>query len=130
MVEDPTTTGQITARLGHLYTQTIAAFPDTNWACHSPRPGTVSEHPLGRACDLTFGNTIGEAATGPALDLGWDVTNWMKDHAQTLGVAYLIWQNQIWSTARADEGWRPYERGTDVTTRHDDHLHVTVRAGI
>ena len=53
----------------------------------------------------------------------------MKDHAETLGIDYLIWQNQIWSTARAGEGWRPYERGTDVTTRHDDHLHVTVRAG-
>lgn len=129
LVDDPTTTGQITVRLLHLYTQTLAAFPDTSWACYSPRPGTVSEHPRGRACDLTFGNTIGEPATGPALDLGWDVTNWMKDHAETLGIDYLIWQNQIWSTARAGEGWRPYERGTDVTTRHDDHLHVTVRAG-
>ncbi|WP_449280371.1 M23 family metallopeptidase [Leucobacter sp.] len=127
LVPDPTSDGQITARMLHLYTQTIAAFPDTSWACYSPRPGTVSEHPLGRACDGTFGNAIGEAATGPALDLGWEVTNWMQEHAETLGIEYLIWQNQIWSTARADEGWRPYERGTDVTTRHDDHLHVTVR---
>ncbi|MFM2721683.1 M23 family metallopeptidase [Microbacterium mcarthurae (nom. nud.)] len=129
LVDDPTSDGQITARLLHLYIQTIAAFPDTSWACYSPRPGTVSEHPLGRACDGTFGNAIGEAATGPALDLGWEVTNWMQEHAETLGIEYLIWQNQIWSTARADEGWRPYERGTDVTTRHDDHLHLTVRAG-
>ena len=129
LVDDPTSDGQITARMLHLYTQTIAAFPDTSWACYSPRPGTVSEHPLGRACDGTFGNAIGEAATGPALDLGWQVTNWMQEHADTLGIDYLIWQNQIWSTSRADEGWRPYERGTDVTTRHDDHLHVTVRAG-
>ncbi|MCJ2194796.1 M23 family metallopeptidase [Kaistella montana] len=129
MVDDPTSDGQITARMLHLYTQTIAAFPDTSWACYSPRPGTVSEHPLGRACDGTFGNAIGGAATGPALDLGWQVTNWTREHADTLGIDYLIWQNQIWSTARADEGWRPYERGTDVTTRHDDHLHVTVRAG-
>lgn len=87
------------------------------------------EHPLGRACDLTFGNTIGQAATGPALDAGWAVTNWMKTNAETLGVEYLIWQNQIWSLARDTEGWRPYEHGTDVTTRHDDHLHVTVRSG-
>lgn len=129
LVDDPTSDGQITARMLHLYTQTIAAFPDTSWACYSPRPGTSSEHPLGRACDLTFGNAIGEPATGSALDLGWEVTNWMQEHADTLGVEYLIWQNQIWSTARADEGWRPYERGTDVTTRHDDHLHVTARAG-
>ncbi|WP_374225750.1 MULTISPECIES: M23 family metallopeptidase [unclassified Microbacterium] len=129
MVDDPTSSGQITARLLHLHTQGTATFPDSSWACYSPRPGTVSEHPLGRACDLTFGNAIGQAATGPALDAGWAVTNWMKTNAEILGVEYLIWQNQIWSLARDAEGWRPYERGTDVTTRHDDHLHVTVRSG-
>ena len=47
----------------HLLTQTRAAFPDSGWACWSPRPGTSSEHPLGRACDVTFGNTIGTAAS-------------------------------------------------------------------
>ena len=43
-----------------LYQQTLAAFPDTGWGCYSPRPGTKSEHPLGRACDITFGNRIGQ----------------------------------------------------------------------
>lgn len=131
MVDDPTSNGQITARTLHLYQQTRAAFPDTSWACWSPRPGTTSEHPLGRACDVTFGNPIGQRPTPAQLEAGWQVTNWMKQHAQVLGVEYLIWQGKIWSLARDSEGWRPYDGGgmhdpADVTGGHYDHLHVTV----
>ncbi|MDN5760188.1 MAG: M23 family metallopeptidase, partial [Tomitella sp.] len=89
LVDDPTSDGQITARMLHLYQQGTAAFPDTSWACYSPRPGTRSEHPLGRACDLTFGNTIGQHPTPAQFEAGWDVTNWMQAHAETLGVEYL-----------------------------------------
>ena len=133
-VDDPTSGGQITARLLHLYTQTIAAFPDTSWVCYSPRPGTVSEHPLGRACDGTFGNAIGSQPTPAQRELGWEVTNWMKDNADVLGVEYLIWQGQIWSVARDADGWRPYNGGgmhdpASITGGHYDHLHVTVKAG-
>ena len=126
LVDDPTTGGQITRRTLHLYQQTSAAFPDTTWACYSPRPGTVSEHPLGRACDLAFGNAIGQLPTPAQREYGWEVTNWMKEHADILGVDYLIWQNTIWSVGRDAEGWRDYPHGTDITTRHDDHLHVTI----
>ncbi len=129
MVDDPTSSGQITARMAHVMAQARAAFPDTSWACYSPRPGTVSEHPLGRACDVTFGNAIGQYPTPAQLEAGWALTNWLKDHAEVLGVEYLIWQDQIWSLARDAEGWRDYTRGTDITTRHEDHLHITVQAG-
>ncbi|WP_409048466.1 M23 family metallopeptidase [Microbacterium sp. HA-8] len=129
MVDDPTSDGQITARMAHVMVQARAAFPDTSWACYSPRPGTVSEHPLGRACDVTFGNAIGHHPTPAQLEDGWRVTNWLKDHAEVLGVEYLIWQDQIWSLARDAEGWRDYTRGTDITTKHIDHLHITVQAG-
>ena len=133
-VDDPTSGGQITARLLHLYTQTIAAFPDTSWVCYSPRPGTVSEHPLGRACDGTFGNAIGQRPTPAQRELGWDVTNWMKTHAEALGVEYLIWDGKIWSLARDAEGWRAYDGGgmhdpDSITGSHADHVHVSVRAG-
>src|SRR5699024_11761305 len=60
LVDDPTTDGQITRRMLHLYQQTSAAFPDASWACYSPRPGQASDHPLGRACDPTFGHPIGQ----------------------------------------------------------------------
>ena len=55
----------------------------------------------------------------------------MKDHAEALGVEYLIWDGRIWSISRDAEGWRPYDGGGmhdpgDVTGGHYDHLHVTV----
>lgn len=134
MVDDPTTNGQITTRMLHVYTQARAAYPDTSWSCYSPRPGTKSEHPLGRACDITFGNPIGTRPTPAQLEAGWAFTNWLKTNAQTLGVEYLIWQGQIWSLARDNEGWRPYNGGgmhdpTDITGGHYDHVHITVKQG-
>ena len=130
LVDDPTSDGQITERTAHVLAQVRAHFPATAWSCWSPRVGP-SEHPLGRACDGTFGNSIGTAATGSALDLGWKATNWLKANAQTLGVEYLIWQGRIWSVARSSEGWRPYDGGGmhdpgGVTGGHYDHLHFTV----
>ena len=129
MVDDPTSEGQITARTRHLYYEGMAVFPETSWACYSPRPGSKSEHPEGRACDVTFGNPIGKKPTPAQIEAGWEVTNWMKDNAEKLGVEYLIWQDKIWNINRDDEGWRDYTRGTDVTTKHLDHVHVTAQAG-
>lgn len=131
MVDDPTTDGQITERTAFVLAQVRQQFPNTAWSCYSPRPGQPSEHSLGRACDGTFGNSIGTRASGPALDLGWTVTNWMKANATKLGVQYLIWQGKIWSVARSAEGWRAYDGGgmydpTNVTGGHFDHLHFTV----
>lgn len=131
LVDDPTTDGQITRRTLHLYEQTIAAFPETTWACYSPRPGQTSEHPLGRACDIAFGNAIGQMPTPAQREYGWEVTNWMKEHADILGVEYLIWDGKIWSLGRDDEGWRDYDGGgmhdpDSITGGHLDHLHVTV----
>jgi hypothetical protein len=130
LVDDPTTDGYITDQTAHVLAQVRATFPDTAWACWSQRPGTASEHEIGRACDGTFGNAIGTAATGPALDLGWNVTSWLKANAARLGVEYLIWQGRIWSVARSTEGWRRYDGGgmhdpTSVTGGHFDHLHFT-----
>jgi hypothetical protein len=130
LVNDPTTDGQITERTAHTLAQVRAHFPESHWSCWSERASTQSDHPLGRACDGTFGNSIGTAATGPALDLGWRITNWLKDNARTLGIEYLIWQGRIWSVARGSEGWRPYDGGGmhdpySVTGGHFDHCHWT-----
>lgn len=130
MVDDPTSAGQITERTAYILSQVRARFPNNAWSCWSERPGDDSEHEIGRACDGTFGNSIGTAAAGASLEFGWAVTNWLKDHAETLGVEYLIWQGRIWSVAHASEGWRPYDGGgmhdpTSVTGGHFDHCHFT-----
>ena len=133
LVNDPTTDGKITARTAHVLAQVRAQFSSTAWSCYSPGHGRPPDHSVGRACDGTFGNSIGQAASGPALDLGWRVTNWLKANAETLGVEYLIWQGHIWSVARSSEGWRAYDGGGmfdphSVTGGHFDHLHFTVRS--
>lgn len=132
MVEDPTTGGQITARMAQVMAQIQTSFPDTSWGCYSPRPGTKSEHPLGRACDVTFGNAIGSYPSPAQLDAGWEVTNWVKNNAQTLGVEYLIWQGKIWVLSQNTQGWQAYNGGgmhdpAAITGGHYDHLHITVK---
>ncbi|WP_448232294.1 M23 family metallopeptidase [Microbacterium lacticum] len=134
LVDDPTTSGRITARMAYVMAQAKQAFPDTGWACWSPRPGTKSEHPLGRACDVTFGNHIGQAAKGASLEAGWAMAHWLQTNADTLGIQYLIWQGKAWTRARSDAGWRPYDGGgmhdpTSITGGHYDHVHITVKAG-
>ncbi len=129
LVDDPTSSGQLTARTAYVLAEIRTRFPSSSWACW--RAGdSRSEHPDGRACDGTFGNGIGEPATGHSLTLGWQVTTWLKTNARTLGVEYLIWQGRIWSMARDTEGWRPYDGGGmhdpySVTGGHFDHLHWT-----
>lgn len=131
---DPTGTGGfVTSQLAHLITQTQQAFPDSGWACWSPRPGSRSEHPLGRACDITVGNQIGTMPDADQLAYGWQMATWLQVHAEALQVTYVIWQGLIWSHTRTTEGWRPYNGGgmhdpSDVTGGHYDHLHVTVDA--
>jgi hypothetical protein len=131
LVPDPTSSGLITRQLLHLIAETRRAFPETGWACWSPRPGTSSEHPVGRACDVTFGNQIGNYPTDTQLAEGWRMTTWLQQHADALRIEYLIWQGLIWSVARDDEGWRPYDGGgmhdpDSPTGGHYDHLHITL----
>ncbi|WP_116953337.1 lytic transglycosylase domain-containing protein [Jiangella endophytica] len=130
-IPDPTSSGLITRQLLHLIAETRRAFPETGWACWSPRPGTSSEHPVGRACDVTFGNQIGTFPTDVQVAEGWLMATWLQQHAAALRVEYLIWQGLIWSLARDDEGWRPYDGGgmhdpNSPTGGHYDHLHITV----
>ena len=133
MKTNPTGTGGfVTRELAHLIVQTRTAFPDAGWACWSPRPGTGSQHPLGRACDVTFGNPIGMFPTDVQVAEGWRMTTWLQTHTDALHVEYLIWQGHIWSLVRDREGWRPYHGGgmhdpTAPTGGHYDHLHITTR---
>lgn len=133
LVPDPTTNGKITARTANVLAQIRQKFPNSAWSCYRLDAGLKSEHTLGRACDGTFGNSIGHRAAGHSLTYGWQVTNWVKANAATLGVEYVIWQGKIWSVRRASEGWRPYNGGgmfnpRSITGGHFDHLHVTVAA--
>ncbi len=131
-VADPTGTGGfVTPATAALVAAGRTAFPSSDWTCWSPRPGTDSDHPRGRACDVTFGNAIGQAPTPAQREEGWRFARWLRDHAHELNVQYVIWQARIWNIDRDEEGWRAYGGGgihdpTSVTGGHIDHVHVSL----
>ena len=73
----------------------------------------------------------GEHAQGIAVDImvsgdrGWQVAEFVRANASSLGVSYAIHARNIWSVQRGSEGWRGMEDRGSVTQNHYDHVHVT-----
>lgn len=87
-----------------------------------------SDHHNGNAIDPM----IPDYLTGQGIALGTEIAEWAKANAQGLGVTYIIWRKQIWSTARAQEGWRECGSakatcyaGGDPSAAHLDHVHIS-----
>ena len=88
--------------------------------------GGQSEHKEGRAWDW------GLDASKPAeRALATQFLDWLLApgpsgmggfQARRLGVMYVIYDGQIWSSYRAGEGWRTYSGGES----HGDHLHISM----
>ena len=134
-VIDPTGTGGcLTPAAAWMLVQVSVAFgplPGSCWDAHAWNP--TSDHPRGRACDFTVGR-IGAFPNAAEASRGWVLARWLQLNADALGVSYLVWDGQIWSAGRADEGWRPYTGGgiydsTEATGGHYDHVHVSVTNG-
>jgi hypothetical protein len=102
-----------------------ASFPQiTTFHGVGDRPNE-SDHPAGRAVDAMIPDWMLPAGN----ELGWQVAEWVRTNHVCLGITYVIWDAQIWSTDQASSGWRPYEhpnRGTDASSLHRDHVHVSV----
>ncbi|MGE0341469.1 MAG: peptidoglycan DD-metalloendopeptidase family protein [Porticoccaceae bacterium] len=77
-------------------------------------------HPAGLAADFMVPLTPAGKAQGDAL------VAYAQAHARELGIDYIIWYQRIWSTARADEGWRRMEDRGSATANHMDHPHINV----
>jgi hypothetical protein len=131
-VPDPTGTGGfLTAATAHMLSEVYRVFgrwPGSCWDRHAWNPS--SDHPKGRACDLTVGR-IGSFPGAVDKARGWNLAKWLQANASVLSVSYVIWDGQIWSASRAGEGWRRYSGGgvyspTNVTGGHYDHVHVSV----
>jgi peptidoglycan hydrolase-like protein with peptidoglycan-binding domain len=87
--------------------------------------GGTSEHKEGRAFDWRVSAADrADRAHAHAL-LGWllgkDSRGRSAAMARRLGVMYIVWNRQIWSAARADEGWRAYT-GPNA---HTGHIHFS-----
>ncbi|MBM7510017.1 hypothetical protein JOE61_003831 [Nocardioides salarius] len=73
----------------------------------------------------------GEHAQGIAVDImvsgsrGWQVAEFVRANAGSLGVSYAIYSQSIWSVERGSEGWRGMSDRGSTTANHYDHVHVT-----
>lgn len=88
-------------------------------------PGQIShfgglgagEHANGKAIDfMVYGNAA----------LGQQIANFLQAHAYELGLYDVIWQQHIWTPARAGEGWRMMPNRGSLTANHYDHVHSSV----
>lgn len=79
-------------------------------AAHQARP---SDHNLGNAVDITH-----DPASGADGEL---IASMAIQDART---TYVIWNREIYSRARAAEGWRKYTGSNP----HTHHVHISVRA--
>jgi hypothetical protein len=130
---DPTTKSG-TLKLARLLTST---YPATRYGtARACGPTPSSEHQDGRAVDWMVSVRSPERRAEAEAVLGWLLARDGQQNAyamaRRLGVMYLIWNNRIWSAARADEGWRPYsdcaghpERSADSRC-HRDHVHISL----
>jgi peptidoglycan hydrolase-like protein with peptidoglycan-binding domain len=115
-----------------------ATYPGTSYgiprACGTD--GMASEHYEGRAIDWFTSVRDATGAARATTVLNWllatDAAGHAYANARRLGVMYLIWNNRIWGSYRAAEGWRPYsncaahpEKSYD-TTCHRDHIHISL----
>lgn len=85
-----------------------------------------SAHYDGRALDIFF-----RAYDDPEVTRsGWVVAHWLAANADRLALATVIYDGQIWTARRSEEGWRPYTHPSgdtsDPTLQHLDHIHVDV----
>lgn len=106
----------------------LDAYPGTSSygiardCAHGPR----SEHKEGRAFD--WGADINNPEQAEAVEdllkrlLATDADGNEHALARRLGVMYVIWDGHIWSSYRADDGWRPYAG----PSAHTDHVHVSL----
>jgi len=82
-----------------------------------------------------YGGTRGdgsEHASGKALDImtsgarGAEIAAWLQANCSKLGIVEIIYQQKIWTTQRASEGWRAMPDRGSATANHYDHIHVLV----
>jgi hypothetical protein len=122
-VNDPTTSGCITARTLHAMQQAKAAGYQRYVSCF--RSGGSGEHPKGRACDFASATSgFKDAnATGGDRSYGNSLAAYFVKNADRLGVLYVIWYRQIWQPGL---GWRSYSGGGSPAASHTNHVHLSM----
>lgn len=110
----PSPTGYLAANAQKVYQASCANFPFVT-SYGGARPGDAGNHGTGHAVDIMVSGSNGQA-----------VANYMRANAASLGVTEVIYQQQIWTTQRASEGWRAMSDRGSAAANHMDHVHVSV----
>jgi hypothetical protein len=124
VIDDPTTTGCITARTLNAMQQAKAAGYNHFVSCF--RPSGAGEHPKGRACDFAAAKSgFGGVASGSDKTYGNNLAAYFVKNVDRLGVLYVIWFKKIWM---ASTGWRTYNEGQGTpSTDHTNHVHLSMQ---
>jgi peptidoglycan DL-endopeptidase CwlO len=122
-VHESATGGCITPRTAHARDQAIAAGFNHYVACwRSYNDG--GEHPKGRACDFAAApGGFGGDAYGADRTYGNSLAAFFVYNNNRLGVLYVIWYRQIWIPS---SGWRAYSGCCDPSSKHTNHVHLSV----
>jgi len=122
-IDDPTTSGCVTARTLHALKQAKGAGFNHHVYCHRPNGG--GEHPRGRACDFSAATNgfANRNAAGADRRYGDRLAAFYVKNAGRLGVMYVIWFRQIWMPAT---GWRSYSGGGSPASAHTNHVHLSM----
>ena len=88
-------------------------FPDVT--AYDGLRGDGSEHASGKAIDCMTSGARGQ-----------EIAAWLQANHSKLGIIEIIYQQKIWTTQRASEGWRAMPDRGSATANHDDHIHVLV----
>lgn len=82
--------------------------------------GGASFHKEGRAWDWML-----DLGSFPDRDAGAHMIQWLMAedaaNARRLGITYIIWQQKVWYSFRAQDGWLPYTGPNP----HLDHIHFS-----
>ncbi|MFC5241103.1 FG-GAP repeat domain-containing protein [Streptomyces atrovirens] len=126
---DPQDTCDPTAKPGTLGLRDLldeAYGSHTSYVTRACGDGGTSEHKEGRALDYMLNyNNSGERAIAD------DILTWLLKtdrhgnkhaNARRLGIMYLIWDDKIWSSSQAADGWREYSGSNP----HRDHIHFSL----
>jgi len=86
-------------------------FPDVT--AYNGLRGDGSEHASGKAIDCMTSGARGQ-----------EIAAWLQANYSKLGIVEIIYQQKIWTTQRASEGWRAMPDRGSPTANHFDHIHV------
>ena len=119
----PSTERRLTAKTIRVHRALRAAFPQIR-TVYGYRPGSAGEHRLGRALDVML---PGNYRSASVRALGKRIATWARSKSGSLGVMYVIWDQRIWNSQRAGDGWRLMRNGGSASANHKNHVHISVK---